>query len=293
MLLGITAAIAIGGAAWWFARTPGAPPVAPAVDEDAGVIPWCAPGLEPIAGEGCFAAARVPTSPPQLIVYLHGRYERSAVSDELDRQHRLAARATAHGFSVLALRGRIGECTVTSPDLVTWYCWPSNEHTAHDARPFVDAWAPALHAAERRAGPGAKRFVLGFSNGAFFAGLLAVGGFFDASAFAVANGGTVEPVHAAGRKPPMLLLSADSDESQDGMIQFDAELTREAWPHEVYARAGGHALLDPDIEAVLTFFTRSQHEALPLSPPLTTHRPHPHPRDVVSEDSGAPTDDDY
>jgi predicted esterase len=292
--LALGVAIAAGGTAAWMIRRPTAPPVVldlPA-SEDAGVIAWCAPGLEPIAGGGCFAPARVPTSSPQLIVYLHGRYERSATADEMDRQRRLAERATAHGYSVLALRGQVGEC-ITSPELATWYCWPSNEHTAHDAASFVEGWKSALGAVERRIGPGIKRFVLGFSNGAFFAGLLAVGGYFDATAFAIANGGTVEPVHPARGKPPVLLLSADSDESQAGMIQFDTELTREGWPHEVYARAGGHALLDQDIDAVVTFFTRCQREALPLSPPLTTHRPQPHlaaavttPKSAIDDDAG-------
>jgi predicted esterase len=208
----------------------------------------------------------------------------------MDRQHRVAERATAHGFAVLALRGKVGEC-ITSPELATWFCWPSNEHTASDAPAFVASWAPALRAAEQRTGAGGKRFVLGFSNGAYFSGLLAVGAHFGASAFAVANGGTVEPVHAAGAKPPIILLSADSDESQPGMIQFDAELTREQWPHEVYARAGGHALQNEDIDAVLSFFVRSQVEKVPLSPPITTHRPQPHVATPDAAEAEIPTGD--
>ena len=59
------------------------------------------------------------------------------------------------------------------------------------------------------------------------------------------------------------------------------ELARDAWPHEVYARAGGHALTDDDIDAALTFFVRIQHEKVPLSPPLSAHRPQPHARDAA------------
>ncbi len=283
VLAGVVLALVGGGAAWYASRAPTASEPGAVVDaEDAGVVAWCAPGLEAIAGGGCFAPARGGASPSPLLIYLHGRYDLAGTRDEMDRQHRVAERATARGFAVLALHGKIGEC-VTSPELATWFCWPSNEHTASDAPAFVAAWAPALRAAERRTGAGAKRFVLGFSNGAYFAGLLAVGAHFEASAFAVANGGTVEPVHAAGAKPPVLLLSADSDESQPGMIHFDAELTRERWPHEVYARPGAHALQNEDIDAVVSFFLRSQTEKLPLSPPLTTHRPTPH---VATPDAG-------
>src|SRR5258708_6026502 len=65
---------------------------------------WCAPGSEPIVGGGCLAPSARPRQP--LIVYLHGRYARDLAGDEIDRQRRLAVRATSRGFAVLALRGR-------------------------------------------------------------------------------------------------------------------------------------------------------------------------------------------
>ena len=69
----------------------------------------------------------------------------------------------------------------------------------------------------------------------------------------------------------MLLLSADDDISQDEMIRFDEDLVREKWAHDSYARSGGHALTDEDIDAAIAFFSRSG-EALPLEPPLPLHR---------------------
>jgi len=274
-------ALAFAGAPLlWFALastrggSPPAPPPPPAPEEDAAIVPWCADGLEAIRGGGCFARPHDGRDPhATLVLYLHGMYERDAFPEELDRQRRVAKRATARGFGVLALRGRLGECNAR-PELATWYCWPSNERTAGDAPDFVAAWSAALREAESRTG-GGPRVVLGFSNGAFFAGLLAVRAHFEASAFVVAHGGPVEPVRALGAKPPLLLMSADDDVSTDGMMRFDAALAREKWPHEVYARSGGHALTDDDIEAALTFFTRAARETLPLAPPLTTHRPSP------------------
>ncbi|MEO6575274.1 MAG: hypothetical protein ABIP89_15620, partial [Polyangiaceae bacterium] len=53
--------------------------------------------------------------------------------------------------------------------------------------------------------------------------------------------------------------------------------TREAWPHEVYAREGSHGLTDADMSAALSFFERvGRGENPPFSPPLSTHRPTPH-----------------
>lgn len=250
---------------------------------------WCAPGFEPIRGGGCFASAGGSPDAP-LVVYLHGRYARDAASDEIDRQRRLGARATALGYTVLALRGRLHTCT--APALADWYCWPSNETNADAGPEFVDRWAVALAAAQERIRP-RHRFLLGFSNGGYFAGLIASRGLFDVDAVVVAHGGPVEPVRALRSALPLLLLSADDDIAQDEMIRFDEELTREHWAHDSYARDGSHGLTDTDIDAALTFFGRAS-ESLPLSPPLSPplalHRAVRHVRDAGTEGANQASD---
>lgn len=248
-----------------------APPSEPLAD-------WCAPGYEPIAG-GCLALSDSADVPQPLVVYLHGRYAEDAATEEVDRQRRLGAAAVARGLAVLALRGRLGECTST--ELARWFCWPSNEQNEDGAATFVNAWAGTLREAHRRA-RSKTQLVLGFSNGAYFAGLLATRGLLDADAFVIAHGGPVEPVRASGATPPLLLLSADDDVAQDDMIRLDGELTREGWPHDSYARAGPHGLPDQDIDAALAFFARA-HEALPLDPPLPLHRPSRHAHGAIAD----------
>jgi predicted esterase len=243
---------------------------------------WCAPGYEPIAG-GCLALQASASGPQPVLIYLHGRYARDAAGEEMDRQRRLAAKALAGGLAVLALRGRLGECT--APELSSWFCWPSNEHNADDALAVVHEWTGAIEEAHRRAGS-RTRFVLGFSNGGYFASLLATRGLFDAEAFVIAHGGPVDPIGAPARRAPLLLLSADEDVAQDDMILLDGELTREHWPHDSYARSGAHGLTDEDIEAAIAFFARA-HEALPLDPPLPLHRPVRHAH-APSEPSAQP-----
>jgi dienelactone hydrolase len=238
---------------------------------------WCAPGFEAVPGGGCLAIPSTPRAAARLVVYLHGRYARTSPGEEIDRARRLAARATSRGFAVLALRGRLGECS--DPALADWYCWPSNERNAHHADAVVGGWTQALAASAERTG--ARRpFLLGFSNGGYFAGLLATRGLLDVEALVVAHGGPVEPVRARGRTPPLLLLSADDDVAQDEMIRYDEELARERWPHDSYARSGSHGLTDEDIDAALTFFSRAS-EPLPLRPPLPLHRPTHHARDAA------------
>jgi predicted esterase len=247
---------------------------------------WCAPGFEPIQGGGCLAVPHADRA-ESLVVYLHGRYARDVSGDEVDRQRRLGARATARGFAVLALRGRLGACTAL--ELATWYCWPSNETNADAGPDVVGTWAQALASAQQRTGAH-RRYVLGFSNGGYFAGLIASRGLLDADAFVVAHGGPVEPVLPLRGTPPLLLLSADDDVAQDEMIRLDEELARAHWAHDSYARGGGHGLGDEDIEAALTFFTRAG-EALPLQPPLSLHRAIRHDRDAGAN-AGIQTDPD-
>jgi dienelactone hydrolase len=229
---------------------------------------WCPEGFDPLAGDACLASPVERRTPTPIILYLQVA-TRDAATDEVDRQRRLAARATARGFAVLALRGRLGACRV--PELASWYCWPSNAQSADGAPAIVDTWRGTLAEVDQRLGPPARRYVLGFSNGGYFAGLLAARGLFDADAFVIAHGGPVEPIRAQRGKPPLLLLSADDDVAQDDMILFDEELTRELWAHDSYARSGGHALTDQDIDAALMFFVRAK-DTVPLDPPLPLHR---------------------
>jgi predicted esterase len=271
-------------------RWPSAPSVtagadAASNDDDSTAVAWCADGLQPISGAGCFA---MPTGgkprgePAPLLLYLHGVYEQDHPSEELDRQRRVAARATRRGFAVLALRSGLGVCHPDSPDFATRFCWPSNEQVADRAGAFVDAWQLALGAAERRAGRGA-RYVLGFSSGGYFAALIAARSLFVADAFVIAHGGPVEPVRGRSGVPPLLLLSADDDVAQADMIRLDDELTREGWPHEHRACDGTHGLTDDDIDVALTFLARASHEVLPLHPPLAGHDPRWREREAGQE----------
>jgi len=246
-------------------------------------LAWCAPGLEPIAGGGCFAGSRAQGG--SLIVYLHGRYSNETAPQEMARQSRVARMANARGFSVLALRGRQGQCS--APEFAEYFCFPSNERNQEAGAPTVASWAEALAEAEARAGR-TPRYLLGFSNGGYFATLIATRALMDFDAIAIAGAGPVEPTRAHGAKKPILLITADEDVSATSMMQLDDELTRESWPHAIVTRDGGHELLESDIDAALTFFVRLRTEKLPFSVPMSTRRPQPK---TVAEDTTEEEDD--
>jgi predicted esterase len=169
----------------------------------------------------------------------------------------------------------------TSADLSGWYCWPTAEATAD--KETLRQWSHLVDEAQRRSGV-SRHYLLGFSSGGYFAGLVASRGWAAFDAVAIAHGGPVEPVHAFGAMPPMLLLSADDDVAQIDMMRLDDDLRREGWPHDAYARDGVHGLADADIDAALAFFSRSG-ETMPLRPALALHRPVPHVREAASPDT--------
>lgn len=276
--------MAVVVAALLLRKRPTAEPVTEAIPLPDAVVDWCADGLEAIRGGGCYAPAKKappPGRPSTLLVYLHGRYAPEATAEELVRQARVARLATARGYSVLAFRGKQGQCT--DAQLATWWCWPSNERNQADGAAFVLRWDVALREVEQReaglrkaaGGAKARQVLLGFSNGAYFAALIASRGLAPFDAAAIAHGGPVSPMKPQRSTPPLLLIDADEDPSGPEMSRLDAELTSESWPHAVAVREGGHALPDWDVEMALTFFDRVATERLPLVPPLgarTTRR---------------------
>jgi predicted esterase len=187
---------------------------------------------------------------------LHGIFDPAAASEELSRQSRVAAKGVSAGFAVLALRGHVGQCSL--PEYAARVCWPSNERNQDAGPAFVSEWKAPLKAAHERGARG-KRYVFGFSNGGYFAGLLAERDWFTAEAFVVSRGGPVEPVKPSGEKRPILLTLSEEDPSFEEMTKLDEELTKGDWAHERFVARGGHALTDGDIAAAVEFFAK--HEA--------------------------------
>lgn len=227
---------------------------------------FCAEGLEAIADDACFAAPR--DAARGLVVFFHGRYSPAMEPSQRDTQARVAQLATERGFAMLAVRGVRGECT--APDFADYFCFPSNPRNAGDAPAFVARMAPTIARAKERVHD-APIFVFGFSNGAYFASLLAERAWMPMDAVVIAHGG---PVMIADDMPrpgtPVLLISADDDASDPEMRDLDRELVRRKWHHAWVAREGTHALPDWDIEMAMTFFERTRTETLPLDPPLVS-----------------------
>lgn len=261
---------------------PAPPPPAAAPRAHLPEADWCKPPYRAIPG-GCLALPARANA--ELLVYLHGMYAEGAAADEEERRARVARIATARGMTVLALRGKRGECTQAAAK--TWFCWPSNPDNVADAPAFAAGVAGAIAEAERLIGPASRRLLLGFSNGGYFAAILATRSLVPFDAIAIAGAGAPPPYAPPAQRPPMLLLGADEDPSVESLLELDRELSRGGWPHALVGREGGHALVDSDVTHAVTFFERTRNEPLPLSPPLSARAPKPKP---PAADGGAAAD---
>ena len=274
--LGVLAVVVAAVLGWPRGGPRRAPGVEAPVDAAAPAA-WCPAPYEPIPDDGCLALPAAKPVKKGLIVYLHGRHPPEQVPDEDERRARVGKLGTARGYAVLALRGRQGECL--DPRLAAWWCWPSSERNTGDGPAYASRIDAAVAQAEERAGKG-RRLLLGFSNGAYFAAMIARSALSPFDAIAIAHGGPVEPMHPTGKAPPLLLIDADDDPSGPEMDRLEADLSKEQWPHAMVAREGGHQLPEWDIEMALTFFDRTAVERLPFSPPLSSRARRLHPLDA-------------
>ncbi|MBX7113216.1 MAG: hypothetical protein K1X64_02690 [Myxococcaceae bacterium] len=216
----------------------------------------CAAGFESLESGACLAVPPGAGAQTPVVMFLHGMYPEDAPAAELDIEARLAKLAVAHGFSVLVFRGELGLCD-WSADFAHWRCWPSQAKQKAKAGELLVKLGAHFRAVSARLKLSPVRpFVMGFSNGGFFAALLAAETKLDVRGFGILHGGPVEPaVFLAERAVPSLLISAAGDQWQGPKMKRLHQLMEQGgWAHTYEVRAGEHQLTDADIEQTLLFF---------------------------------------
>lgn len=231
-------------AAFAFVETPA--PIAPAK-----LDPWCGEGFAALTDGTCFVAPDRLADPPSIVFFTHGIMAPGAApSAELSA---VREAASAHGFVAALPRGEPGLCT-WSPEVATHLCWPTRRETV-DAeatkilRRFKDAEAQIEKA---RGVTFARRYLIGFSNGGYFAAYLGLEGLLAMDGVGVVGAGrtTIDESRLARRRPPFY-VAVGEDEAD--FTQRDAEhlasvLSLRQWPVEyVVHYARGHALEADDL----------------------------------------------
>jgi poly(3-hydroxybutyrate) depolymerase len=240
--------------------------------------PWCPEGFEVGPQDTCFAIPDDAGPGTPVLVYLHGMYEGHGSAEEWS----LVRSATDRGFAVIMPRGRRGLCAYKA-ELKDHFCWPQEPEDPEAFKSLVREWNRVLWQVDALMDGGThKRYVLGFSEGGYFASFLATQGIFRAEAFAIVNGGRLAPKPTTGAVPVALIAAQADAEQRPKMKELHETLARAGWPHAYCARPGGDALSEADLEAALGFFRRdlegtlrTKNGAYPCDPPAKPALPSP------------------
>jgi predicted esterase len=215
------------------------------------VAPWCGEGFAALDDGTCFVAPDRLADPPSIVFFAHGIMAQGAVPGaELSAVREAAA---VHGFVAALPRGEPGLCA-WSPEVATHLCWPTRRETVDAAAPRILRRFQAAEAqiAETRGVTFARRYLLGFSNGGYFAAYLGLEGLFAMDGVGVVGAGrtAIDESRLARRRPPFY-VAVGEDEAD--FTQRDAEhlasvLSLRQWPVEyVVHYARGHALEADDL----------------------------------------------
>ena len=223
---------------------------------------WCPDGFEVGPQDTCFAVPETTTKDTPILVYLHGMYAGHGSPEEW----RLVRSAVARGYAVVVPRGKRGLCAWKA-ELKDHFCWPQETEDPQAFKNVVAEWDRVLWQVDAILEGGShRRYVLGFSNGGFFASYIAEHGLFPAQAYAIAGGGPLEPPQKPGKTVPVILLSAQDDATESAKTkELHEGLAKVGWPHAYCTRPGTHPLAAADVEAALRFFKHEQDGSLKAS----------------------------
>jgi predicted esterase len=222
---------------------------------------WCAPELEALSEEMC---AYTPAGPAQsaprvLVIYLHGVIQ-PGTTWQWTQERAMVRHAKVHGFTVITPRGRRGIGPKTMRD---WWTWPTSVRAqAQVEDELIHEWMLAKALLEVRSGQRFERtYVIGFSNGAYYAAALALRGKLPVDGYAMLAGGSAGYLRAHANKtrhrPPIYVGYGQRDSVGDDCRRLGATLRALGWPYRLVGRPGvGHTITDSQVREALELFER-------------------------------------
>ena len=167
--------------------------------------PWCAPELQTLPGDVCYAPhPPEPGAQRSLVIFLHGLVKQGAGWQH--NQMRGMARAGKRlRFSVLAPRGQPGGSQRHGAEMVAWPTGRAAQLAQESA--LLGHWNKARQLIEKRQGaPFDEVFIVGFSNGAYYASSLALRGRLEVDGYALFAGGSPrQPLVTSAKRSPIFV----------------------------------------------------------------------------------------
>lgn len=234
---------------------------------------WCPDGFEQGPDDTCFAIPDTHDKETPVLVYLHGMFEGHGSPAEWSA----VREATQRGFAVVVPRGRRGLCA-WKPELRDHFCWPQDGEDVPTMRTMIAGWEKVFWQVDTLLGRGThRRYLLGFSNGGYFASFMTTHGLFTPAATAVVDGGSLGPPNKTPPVPLMLVAeesdargeAAGAGPSAGKMKSLDAELSRTGWNHVLCQRRAATTIAPDDVRAALGFFKHEADGSLRATPPVS------------------------
>jgi predicted esterase len=219
---------------------------------------WCAPELTPLSDTVCYYSPSSESAEGKtntLVIFLHSLVS-AAPKAAWEQQLRMRRLADTYRFTILIPRGRPG----LGPGRdVNTLAWPTAEklQREHEAE-LHEEWNAAIERAEGLHGTFARRFVIGFSNGAYYATSLAFREAFICDGFALFAGGSGSKYHRlaaakAKRRTPMFVGFGTLDPDNPQQRALVTLLKQLGWPHHSLAAKVGHTVAAEQLRAALRF----------------------------------------
>ncbi|MBI4955165.1 MAG: dienelactone hydrolase family protein [Myxococcales bacterium] len=222
---------------------------------------WCAPELESLPGDVCYHGEPAHEGRRTLVIFLHGLVE-DGTDWQYHQQRGIVRGAARLGYSVLAPRGRVGASRTGGDSRVAWPTAMTARQAHEDA--VLAEWQRARELVEQREGaPFDEVFVLGFSNGAYYASSLALRGRLAVDGYAVFAGGTAYAPSAGGaaRAPVFVAIAGQDKTTFDDARSLARALEAAGWPHRAETRKVGHAIADAHLDHALDYLRARAREA--------------------------------
>jgi len=221
---------------------------------------WCAPELETLPGDVCHAELSPGSSGRRtLVIFLHGVIQPDTTW-QWGQQRGIVRSAKRLGFSVIMPRGRRG---IGPPGMTDWITWPTSTKAQRSVEDdLLEEWKRARELVETRSGHAFDEvFVVGFSNGAYYASSLALRGRMDVDGYAVFAGGGAsylrrEAASTRRRAPIFVAICAKDATARDARPLSDM-LGTLRWPHRSESRPVGHAIADVQLDHAIAFLRNS------------------------------------
>ncbi|MGK3983886.1 dienelactone hydrolase family protein [Sorangium sp. So ce136] len=211
---------------------------------------WCSAGWSGLDDHTCFHVPETAARGAPILLVLHG----AMAPDSLPGGLQAIAAEAARALGVVAVfpRGRPGLCT-WDPSVETHLCWPTRRETVDAAAPaLVEEWMRAEALLARiLGGPFGRRYVMGFSNGGYFASYVALEGLVDVDGAGLVGAGrmVIEEHLFSQERPPIYIAVGDQElastvASAENLADV---LTQHGWEHELVVHPGrGHEIRADD-----------------------------------------------